>query len=65
MDRIYPKFGIYNHLFRESTRLTQKFVGVLESSPVKHGSLGLILSWVIPNTLKRVSAAFLALKLSI
>jgi len=34
-------------------------------SPAKHGRLGFILSWIIPKTLKMVSAAALALTLSI
>jgi len=38
---------------------------VVESSLAKHGRLGLILSWVISKTLKLVSAASLALTLSI
>jgi len=37
----------------------------LERSPAKHGRLSLSLSWVIPKTLKMVSAASLALTLSI
>jgi len=37
----------------------------LECSPTKHGRLVLILSWVIPKTLKMVSAASLALTLCI
>jgi len=36
----------------------------LERSLAKHGRLCLILSWVIPKTLKMISAAFLALTLS-
>jgi len=33
---------------------------VIERLPAKRGRLGLILSWVIPYTLKMVSAASLA-----
>jgi len=33
--------------------------------PAKHGKLGLILSWVIPKTLKMVSVVTLALTFSI
>jgi len=38
---------------------------IIERSPAKHGRLGLIISWVMPKTLKMISAAYLALTLSI
>jgi len=58
LDRTYFAFTLNVLKIRNETSW-------LERSPAKHGRLGFILSWVIPKTLKMVSAANLALTLSI
>jgi len=69
MKSIFNDCHSLTRLSLRSTWTTYKLPALwpcwLERSPAKHGRLGLIFSWVIPKTLKIVSAASLALKLRI